>query len=406
MRGLSGLWGYRSCVELGRPLCLWREHVEGSAIQLVSQPLEDSESCIRSIIENFGSSVSERATLLFFPPKADRAAIERVLSEVPFRDRFVGCTTAGEISTSGYADGVVSGISFPDSKFSNLTFEISDLQNPTTEALATFARDAHAVIAQEQQKSPKLKAFGMLLIDGLSVAEEMIAGHLSALFPNLPIVGASAGDGLKFEQTFLISKGKFRSGTALFMIFLTEHPFQCLKTQHFSPSEEKMVITSADPSKRVVYEINGEKAALEYARLLNLPLEDLCPSVFAKHPVCSRHGGDYYMRSIQRVNSYGSLLFYCPIDEGLVLTLSRRLNIVSQTRQALALNEERLGKIQVMLASECILRRLEVIQNGLVDEMNRLYVPLNTVGFHTYGEQFGSVHINQTLTAVCFGSES
>jgi hypothetical protein len=190
------------------------------------------------------------------------------------------------------------------------------------------------------------------------------------------------------------------------MIFLTEQPFQCLKTQHFSPSEERMVITAADPSKRIVYEINGEIAAQEYARLLNVSLTDLDSNLFAKHPVCSRHGGDYYVRSIQRANPDGSLLFYCAIDEGLVLTLSRGLDIVSQTRQTLTDQSGRLGKVQAMLAFECILRRVEVIQHGLVEEMNRLYAPLNTVGFHTYGEQFGSVHINQTLTAICFGTES
>ena len=45
--------------------------------------------------------------------------------------------------------------------------------------------------------------------------------------------------------------------------------------------------------------------------------------VFATHPLVVRLGGAEYVRSIQKANPDGSLSFYCAIDEGLVLTLSR-----------------------------------------------------------------------------------
>ena len=38
--------------------------------------------------------------------------------------------------------------------------------------------------------------------------------------------------------------------------------------------------------------------------------------------------------------------------------------------------------------------------------MCELYRKYNLVGFHTYGEQYNSMHLNQTLTGVAIGPKS
>jgi hypothetical protein len=35
--------------------------------------------------------------------------------------------------------------------------------------------------------------------------------------------------------------------------------------------------------------------------------------------------------------------------------------------------------------------------------MDALYRKHGVVGFHTYGEQFNAMHLNQTLTGIAFG---
>ena len=59
------------------------------------------------------------------------------------------------------------------------------------------------------------------------------------------------------------------------------------------------------------------------------------------------------------------------------------------------------------LAFECVLRRLEIIQlpQEEKDRIINLYKDNQMIGFHTYGEQLGGVHINQTLTGVAFGTK-
>ena len=51
--------------------------------------------------------------------------------------------------------------------------------------------------------------------------------------------------------------------------------------------------------------------------------DELTPMSFAAHPLVVKIGGEYFCRSIRRLNEDGSLSFFCAIDEGVVLTLGR-----------------------------------------------------------------------------------
>ena len=54
-----------------------------------------------------------------------------------------------------------------------------------------------------------------------------------------------------------------------------------------------MVVTEADPVRRIVTEINAEPAGREYARMVGLDGEPLTPMIFAAYPVVVRVGGEY-----------------------------------------------------------------------------------------------------------------
>src|SRR3546814_20548971 len=95
---------------------------------------------------------------------------------------------------------------------------------------------------------------------------------------------------------------------------------EVFKFEHFRPTEQKIVVTSADPERRVVWSLNAEPAAEEYARLIGSTMEDLTPEVFAANPLLVRIGGEYQVRAIQQVDREAALHFYCAVAEGLVLT--------------------------------------------------------------------------------------
>ncbi len=82
--------------------------------------------------------------------------------------------------------------------------------------------------------------------------------------------------------------------------------------------------------------------------------------------------GTNYVRSIQKANPDSSLDLFCAIEEGLVL------------RRAVGVG------------------KLEITERGLVERVEALMHENNVIGFNSYGEQYGGVRINQTLTGIAF----
>ena len=163
----------------------------------------------------------------------------------------------------------------------------------------------------------------MLLVDGLSNAEENIVAAINWELDDIELIGGSAGDGICFERTVMIHKGAVAHRAAILMMIESEFPFRVFKTQNFEPTAIKLVVTAADTENRIVYELNAEPAAREYASAIGLLPDDLGPFSFASYPLVVKVGGDYYCRSIRNMNPDGSLSFFCAIDEGLVFTVAR-----------------------------------------------------------------------------------
>src|SRR3546814_13176896 len=80
--------------------------------------------------------------------------------------------------------------------------------------------------------------------------------------------------------------------SALVVIGASNRQMEVFKFEHFRPTEQKIVVTSADPERRVVWSLNAEPAAEEYARLIGSTMEDLTPEVFAANPLLVRIGGE------------------------------------------------------------------------------------------------------------------
>ena len=315
----------------------------------------------------------------------------------------IGCTTAGEITPVGYLDGSLTGVSITSPEFIAATRRIDHLADSELAQVHQAAVETLGELRAGNCAATPETTFGLLLIDGLACREEVVISGLHRALSDFPLFGGSAGDGVRFHRTYVYHEGAFHSDCAVFSLVHTKHPFLVFKTEHFVDSDKKMVITEADPARRIVTEINGEPAAREYARMVGLTIGELTPLIFATYPVVVRIGGELYVRSIQKVNQDGSLTFFCAIDEGIVLTVAQGVDIVENLRGLLARITQTIGRPQLILGFDCILRRLELDQRGLRQEVGQLLADHNMIGFGTYGEQFHGMHVNQTLTGVAIG---
>jgi hypothetical protein len=320
--------------------------------------------------------------------------------------RVVGCTTAGEIGPAGYLERGLTGVSFATQVCSSVSGCLDCLQQFETPAGQTLAQRLLQELALKQPQASAENSFALLLIDGLSVREEPVARILQAGLGRVPLAGGSAGDGLEFKKAYVYADGSFRSDRAALTLITTPLPFTVFKTQHFVATDRRLVITAADTAHRVVHEIDGLPAAQEYARLLGVDLPNLSPSCFAASPVVVLIDGNNYVRSIQRVNDDGSMTFYCAIEEGLVLRVARGVDLIQNLEEAFTRVRSLIGPPELVIGCDCILRRLEIVQNRLEGPVGDLFRGNNTIGFNTYGEQFRGVHVNQTLSGIAIGRAS
>lgn len=318
----------------------------------------------------------------------------------------VGCTTAGEIGPLGYHNRSLTGASFSSKHFC----AVSAVSEPLCQFnLPQGVRFAASLLQKLEQKRPGINgdnSFALTLIDGLSIREEPVAHAFQHALGKIRLLGGSAGDDLRFRQTSLFHSGHFHTDAALLLLVHTDLPFRLFKTQHFSATEQRLVVTAADPARRVVSEINGMPAADEYARLAGVDVHDLNPLRFAMAPLVVTINGTDYVRSIQQANPDGSLTLYCAIEEGLVLRVAHGNDLVQNLAQTFAAIETEIGPLQLALGFDCVLRKLEMEQKFLSPPVTALLCDHSLIGFSSYGEQFNGIHVNQTLTGIAFGAPS
>lgn len=344
-----------------------------------------------------GGAAGYALVALFVSPEGDAPAIAAA-AHAAFPDcPVVGCTTAGEISSDGYVEGEVVGLGFSADFFAARTALIPDLRALDPSEVGRTAVRLRADLAAARPDWSW--EFAWLLNDGLARSEDILLSALRYGLGSAPLFGGSAGDGLDFRGTAVLMDGAAYDNAAVLSVLRSRGPVKVFKFDHFTPTGVKMVVTRADPENRVVHEINAEPAAFEYARLVGKDPGQLSPFIFAAHPVVVTVGGQHHVRAIQKVEPNGDLTFFSAIDEGLVLTLAEPSDIVGHLDSAL----ERLagtGRPETIIGCDCILRRLEVEERQRSREMSALLAAHNVVGFNTYGEQFNSVHVNQTFTGV------
>lgn len=377
--------------------------VRTAGIRVAQSSATDGAAAIRELLEELDQ---ENLELVAFFCSSDypRAEIESALRSVSLRATVVGCTTAGEIGPLGYCRGTVSGFSLSGAVCRAAVGGIDDVATFDVDAgrrLVTALRDRLATTAGGVEDA---NLVSMLLIDGLSMQEEVVTRNLQAALGHVAVIGGSAGDDLKLQSTWVYHEGAFRTGAAAVVMVALAVPFSVFKTQHFANLGERIVITEADPARRIVHEINGLPADEEYARLVGTERGRLTPELFAAFPVVVVVDGTPLVRSIQKANADGSLTFYSAIEAGLVMQVAHGGSLVDNLQSTVSRLRGEIGEIGLLLSFDCILRRIEIERTSVREQVEAVFRSCNAAGFSTYGEQFGGVHINQTLVGLAIGS--
>lgn len=355
----------------------------------------DPAEAASEIAEQLGGELA--GVLVFCSPHCDLDAFARELGarvDAPT----TGCTTAGHfIEGARYEAGVVA-VGFPRSCFEAEVVEIPRLDDRGTSALESGQRASNLV-----ERWGTRHVVGILFLDGLSMSEESVTASIYGSTPPLTLLGASAGDNLEFERTSVLVDGRFRSGAGSLMLLRTDLDFAPFRIQHHEIGQQRLVVTRADPTKRRVYEINGRGATVEYARAIGVDPSQIGTSEYATSPFSYGIAGESYLRSIRKANEDGSLDFHCAIAEGAVLRLARSRDPITALERSIEKVESEFESIAGTVALDCVLRWSDYEAHASCSKALAALEKIGSVGFYTYGEQFGALHMNQTLVGVTFG---
>ncbi len=361
----------------------------------------DTGQAVRELLDAIAQPDVGFATV-FCSPRHDLRLIANELSGRMPGANVVGCTTAGEVSAEGYTDGAIAGVSIAG----DACFSASRLIPQISAFHGSDGRDAATALIQEikrmgGQPSP-LTTFGFLLVDGMAFVEEQVTSAISTSLGTLPLFGGSAGDDRQHRETLVYCDGAFHADAAVLTLVYTNRPFKVFSTQHFVGTEQQAIVTAADPARRSIIELNGESAAVEYARLLGQDIDRLRADQSLLPPLVVRIGGAYYARSIERINADNTLTLACAIDEGVPLSIGRNTGMVANLERVFDDVRRTVGPPQVVIGADCCMRKAEAV--GLDRDMRRLFDLNHVVGFSAYGEQINAMHVNHTFTGVAIGA--
>lgn len=355
------------------------------------------EAAARALAKNGVGQV-----LAFYSAAYDVEALNAALGRAFPGVALAGCSNAGGICPAGAIGHGLVLIAFPRDGFRIVSLCLPDVANLDVERAGDAVRALRRRLGEGD--TARTRRFALSLIDGLANVEETVVSTIAWALDGIPLVGGSAGDDLRFRETTLLHDGAVVRNGAVLLLVESDFPVELFKSDNFVPTPKRLVVTRSDAENRTVHEFNAEPAAVEYALSVGLDPHNLTAMSFAAHPLVVKIGGEYFCRSIRRLNEDGSLSFFCAIDEGVVLTLAESRDLVAATRDELARVETGFAALDLVIGFDCVHRRIEAELKQVRHQVADLYRRYNVVGFETYGEQYRSMHLNQTFTGVAIGA--
>lgn len=325
----------------------------------------------------------------------------------------IGCSTAGEIATSGPADATAVVTALGGAGFSVASAAGRNASSGLREAGAAAA----ACMAEVEPRDHQVL---LLLTDGLAGdQQEILRGAYGVAGAGVPLVGGCAGDDLKMESTRQLYNGEVLTDAVVAAAVSSEGPLGIGVRHGWRRIGEPMLVTGSEGNW--VRELDGSPALDVYLERAGFPPEARDDprefTVFAQRRpfgLASRRGeervrfvggADFERRSVQCIAEVpqGALAWIMEGDDASVLAAT---DAACEDALAPLDGEKPLG----LLAFDCIARRAVLGEEGIESEISRVASKgegAPVAGFYTYGEiarthGISAFH-NQTLVILAVG---
>ncbi len=365
---------------------------------------EDIAGSIVSAVDQTG------LTVLFATAGYDLAALGSAFADLGHR-RVVGAITGRVISDRGIRSDGVTGFHLPDDRFRVVDSRLDDVGTMSLPDLRACVRDLQLCLGRiVDERFPH--RFALLLVDAEARCEERLAAVLGMELNGLPLVGGSAGDlyfnplGHPQGTSRLLHHDVATKGSAILCLVASSNPVAAFCHTHYVHTDRKLVITDADPARRLVRQIDGRPALQAYAEACGLDPGVSHAQDFAPYPLMIRIGGQYYPRGMQRIYSDGALEFACALERGLVVSLGKPGDHVARLGDLFSAIADRVGRTELVIGIDCAARTASMERLALTKSIEAMMSRHAVTGFSSLGEQFNTVHANNSFTGLAIGSRA
>ena len=351
---------------------------------------KDTSEAVKSIKEQL-SGIDACLVLYFVSTLYPVETVSKEMADAFPGVQTVGCTTAGEMITGSIGLNSIVAMAWHNSTLKHLQIELlENIKEDCAKAVAKAFKSFEKTLGISMHELDPERYVGMLLVDGLSKCEERLNDSLGNL-TNVPFIGGSAGDDLKFQSTWVFVNGKAYNNAAVFLLMKPTNGYITLKTQSFNITGKKLIPTKVDELERIIYEFDGAPASEAYATALGITPDELL-NTMGEYPLGLVFDEDnFFVRSPQQFIGT-AVTFACMTKEGSELRVLEPTDIVATTRDVL----KKLGQMQAIVDFNCAYRFTELQRKNQLNDYAAIFdVP--TIGFSTYGESYIG-HINQTST--------
>ena len=306
--------------------------------------------------------------------------------------KLIGCSTAGEIATTGPGDAGAVVFALGGDGFS--------VSTAVAERASSDLRGAGATVAAAFSSLPEGEHRALLLLtDGLGGnQQEIVRGAYGVLGAGVPLVGGCAGDGLKMQQTFQLYDDRALTDAAVGAAIVSDAPIGIGVRHGWRRVGEPMLVAASSGNR--VHRLDDRPALDVYLERLDAPAEArIDPAAFTAfaltHPLgLSRRTGEEQVRFVGEANfddrslgciaevPQGGLAWFMEGDEQSVLAATD-----SACEAALAALDG--AEPLALVAFDCIARRGVLGPDGIRREIDRVTEHANgapVAGFYSYGE--------------------
>jgi hypothetical protein len=350
--------------------------------------------------------------IVFCSPSHDLETVVGQITSCSGGVPLIGCTTAGEIASSGPETSSLVVAALGGDGFVIGTAVATGASSDLRTAGATVAR---CVPTSEGHPHRAL----LLLTDGLAGdQQEIVRGAYGVLGASVPLVGGSAGDDLRMIETHQLYSDRVLSDSVVAAGIASDAPLGIGVRHGWRPTGEPMLVTRSGGNR--VYSLDDRPALDVYLERLgvaeaSMDDRDLTRLALTRPLGLSRPDGEAEVRFIGGGDfAERSLLCIAEVPQGGLAWIMEgdSESVLDATDAACAVSLAALdGRPPLgMLAFDCIARRGVLGEEGIKTEIDRLtaHAPGAPVaGFYTYGEiaRTGGMRAfhNQTLVVLAIG---